>query len=79
MPSYDPNQRHRATRRSGRGRAIGLLILAVLLVVGGLLYLGNRHDEQTSTARSAAATQSGPVPANAPAPGPTSTAPVPNR
>jgi len=83
MTMYDNDGRDRRTtvRNEGMGWGIPALIVAAIIIIGGLFYM-NSNGSGTSTAsnnNTATTTNSGPTAPGAPAPGPTTTTPAPNR
>jgi hypothetical protein len=84
MTMYDNDgRRTTTTRNEGMGWGIPALIVAAIIIIGGLFYM-NSNGSGTSTAsnntpKTATTTNSGPTAPGAPAPGPTTTTPAPNR
>ena len=83
--TMNDNDRRRTTgaRNEGMGWGIPALIVAAIIIIGGLFYM-NSNGSGTSTAsnntpKTATTTNSGPTAPGAPAPGPTTTTPAPNR
>ena len=83
MTMNDNDRRRTTVRNEGMGWGIPALIVAAIVIIGGLFYM-NSNGSGTSTAsnntpKTATTTNSGPTAPGAPAPGPTTTAPAPNR
>jgi hypothetical protein len=82
MTMNDNDRRRTTVRNEGMGWGIPALIVAAIVIIGGLFYM-NSNGSGTSTAsntpKTATTTNSGPVTPGAPAPGPTTTTPAPNR
>ena len=82
MTINDNDRRRTTVRNEGMGWGIPALIVAAIIIIGGLFYM-NSNGSGTSTAsntpKTATTTNSGPTAPGAPAPGPTTTTPAPNR
>jgi hypothetical protein len=80
MTMNDNDRRRTGMRNEGMGWGIPALIVAAIVIIGGLFYM-NSNGSRTATAtnNTATSTNSGPVAPGAPAPGPTTTTPAPNR
>jgi hypothetical protein len=84
MTMNDNDRRRTTVRNEGMGWGIPALIVAAIVIIGGLFYMnssgsGTSTASNNSTPKTATTTNSGPVSPGAPAPGPTTTTPAPNR